>query len=70
MTLALHRADELRLHLRAAPNKGVTRDEVKETRLHSTICCGVPAANSDFHIARKAFAEQDADAAAQKGSPA
>jgi 3-oxoadipate enol-lactonase/4-carboxymuconolactone decarboxylase len=60
MTLALNRPDELRLHLRAARNNGVTRDEIKEALLHAAIYCGVPAANSAFHIAREVFAEQDA----------
>jgi len=66
MTLALNRPDELRLHLRAARNNGVTRDEIKETLLHAAIYCGVPAANAAFHIAREVFAEQDAaDAVAE-----
>jgi 3-oxoadipate enol-lactonase/4-carboxymuconolactone decarboxylase len=61
MTLALNRTDELRLHIRAARHNGVTRDEIKETLLHAAIYCGVPAANSAFHIAREVFAEQDAE---------
>src|SRR5512147_1878498 len=60
MTLALNRPDELRLHIRAARNNGVTREEIKETLLHAAIYCGVPAANSAFHIAAEVFAEQDA----------
>src|SRR5579863_7529672 len=35
MLLALNRADEFRMHLRAARNNGVTRDEVKELLLHA-----------------------------------
>jgi len=57
MTLAINRNDELRLHMRAARNNGVTRDEIKEVLLHAAIYCGVPAANSAFHIAREVFAE-------------
>jgi 3-oxoadipate enol-lactonase/4-carboxymuconolactone decarboxylase len=60
MTLAQNRPDELRLHLRAARNNGVSRDEIKETLLHGAIYCGMPAANSAFRIAREVFAEQDA----------
>lgn len=59
MMVALNRSDELRLHLRAAANNGVTRDEIKEVLLQCAIYCGVPAANSAFHMARSVFDEQD-----------
>jgi 4-carboxymuconolactone decarboxylase len=55
--VALNRPDELRLHLRAAYNNGVTRDEIKEVLLQSAIYCGVPAAHSAFHAAEEVFAE-------------
>ena len=55
--VALNRPDELRLHIRAAFNNGVTRDEIKEVLLQSAIYCGVPAANSAFHAAEEVFAE-------------
>lgn len=51
MMIALNRTDELRLHLRAALNNGVTREQIREVLLHSAIYCGVPAANSAFHTA-------------------
>lgn len=51
MTVALNREDEFRLHLRAALNNGVTREEIQELLLHSAIYCGVPAANHAFKIA-------------------
>ena len=57
MMVALNRADELRLHLRAAANNGVTRKEIQEVLLHSAVYCGVPAANSAFHSAEEVFAE-------------
>ena len=60
MLVALNRADELRLHLRAAANNGVTRDEIKEVLLHSAIYCGVPAANAAFRLAEEVFAQVDA----------
>ncbi len=60
MMVALNRAEELALHLRAARNNGVTRDEIKEVLLQTAIYCGVPAANSAFHLAEKIFSEQDA----------
>jgi len=60
MMVALNRSEELALHLRAAANNGVTRDEIKEVLLQTAIYCGVPAANSAFHLADKIFREQDA----------
>jgi 3-oxoadipate enol-lactonase/4-carboxymuconolactone decarboxylase len=60
MTLTLNRMDEFRLHVRAARNNGVSRDEIKETLMHAAIYCGVPAGVSAFRIASEVFAEQDA----------
>ncbi|MBP0639177.1 3-oxoadipate enol-lactonase [Cupriavidus sp. AcVe19-6a] len=59
MMVALNRSDELKLHLRAAANNGVTRDEIKEVLLQTAIYCGVPAANSAFHMAEEVFAAMD-----------
>jgi alkylhydroperoxidase/carboxymuconolactone decarboxylase family protein YurZ len=55
MMVALNRADEFRLHVRAAPNNGVTREEIKEVLLQTAIYCGVPAANTAFHMAEEVF---------------
>ena len=60
MMVALNRSDEFRMHVRAAVNNGVTRDEIKEVLLQTAIYCGVPAANSAFHIAEEAFAGESA----------
>jgi 4-carboxymuconolactone decarboxylase len=57
MMIALNRSDELRLHLRGALHNSVTHDEIREVLLHSAIYCGVPAANSAFHIAEEVLAE-------------
>jgi 4-carboxymuconolactone decarboxylase len=57
MMVALNRPDELRMHLRAALNNGVTREEIKEVLLQTAIYCGVPAANSAFHIAQEVLGE-------------
>ena len=57
MMVALNRGEELRLHLRAAGNNGVTRKEIREVLLHAAIYCGLPAANSAFHAAEEVFAE-------------
>lgn len=59
MMVALNREEELKLHLRAAANNGVSRDEIKEALLQTAIYCGVPAANSSFALAQKVFAEMD-----------
>ncbi|MFM0321078.1 4-carboxymuconolactone decarboxylase [Caballeronia glebae] len=58
MMVALNRSEELALHLRAAKNNGVTQDEIKEVLLQTAVYCGVPAANSAFHLAQKIFDEQ------------
>jgi 4-carboxymuconolactone decarboxylase len=60
MMVALNRSEELRLHLRAARNNAVSRDEIKEVLLQCAVYCGVPAANSAFHLAEEVFAEEDA----------
>ena len=57
MMVALNRPEELRMHLRAALNIGVTREEIREVLLQTAIYCGVPAANSAFHLAQEVFAE-------------
>ena len=57
--IALNREEELKLHLRAAANNGVTRDEIKEVLLQAAIYCGVPAANSAFHVAQDIFNSMD-----------
>jgi 4-carboxymuconolactone decarboxylase len=59
LMVALNRGDEFRLHVRAAFSNGVTRDEIKEVLLQTAIYCGVPAANSAFHLAEEVFAEMD-----------
>ncbi len=63
MMVALNREEELKLHLRAAANNGVTRDEIKEALLQAAIYCGVPAANSAFQMAQDVFDQMDLDAA-------
>jgi 4-carboxymuconolactone decarboxylase len=53
LMVALNRGEELRLHLRAATNNGVTSAEIREVLLHCAIYCGVPAANAAFHAAKE-----------------
>jgi 4-carboxymuconolactone decarboxylase len=57
MLVALNRSDELRMHLRAAANNGVSREEIQEVLLQTAVYCGVPAANAAFHIAEEVFRE-------------
>ena len=55
MMIALHREDEFKLHVKAALNNGLSRDEIKEVILQSAVYAGVPAANSAFHWAQDVF---------------
>jgi 4-carboxymuconolactone decarboxylase len=59
LMVALNREEELKLHVRAAKNNGVTAEEIKEVLLHCAIYCGVPAANSAFHAAREVLNETE-----------
>lgn len=60
MMVALNRGDEFKLHVRAAANNGVTPDEIKEAILQAAIYCGVPAANTAFHLAQEVLRESGA----------
>jgi 4-carboxymuconolactone decarboxylase len=62
LMIAVNRGDEFRMHVRAAFNNGVTRDEIKEVLLQCAIYCGVPASNAAFHMAQEVFAEMDREA--------
>jgi 4-carboxymuconolactone decarboxylase len=67
MLTALNRSNELRTHIGAALNNGVTREEVSEILLHANVYCGAPAAAEAFRCMREAF--NAADAAAQSPRP-
>ena len=47
--------DELAMHIRAALNNGLSRDEIKEILLQTAIYCGVPSANTAFKTAQQVF---------------
>ena len=51
MLTALGREGELRLHLKAAKNSGVTTAQIQEVLLQAAIYAGVPAANAAFQLA-------------------
>ena len=55
--LALGREDELRMHFRACFNNGVTKEDLKELILHSSLYAGLPAANAAMHMAEEVFKE-------------
>lgn len=59
MLLALSRDDEFQLHVRAALNNGLSREEIRELLLHAAIYCGVPAANHGFKLAQAVFTAID-----------
>jgi 4-carboxymuconolactone decarboxylase len=59
MLVALGREDELKMHLRASFNNGVTRDELKELLMQCALYCGLPAANAAIHLAEQVFVELD-----------
>jgi 4-carboxymuconolactone decarboxylase len=54
---ALGRFDELELHIRAARRNGMTPDEIGEVLLQCAVYCGVPAANSAFHVFSRVLEE-------------
>ena len=58
MLIAINRGAELKMHLRAAFHNGVTEDEIKEVILHSSLYCGLPAANEAYHLAAEVIQER------------
>ena len=67
MISALNRPHELKLHVKAALNNGLSREEIREVILQVAVYCGVPAGIDSTRIAREAFAEVDAAKQAQAG---
>ena len=57
MMVTLNRPEEFRLHVKAALNNGVKREEIREILLQAAIYCGVPAANAAFHAAEEVMKE-------------
>ena len=55
--IAGHHWEELPMHLRAALTNGLTREEIIEVILQSSVYAGVPAANHAFAIAKVALVE-------------
>lgn len=63
ITVALGAWGEFRLHVRAAFNNGLTRDDIKELLIQAGVYAGVPAANHAFKEAASVFAEIEAEKA-------
>jgi 4-carboxymuconolactone decarboxylase len=59
MLTALGRTHEVEIHVRGALNNGLTKEQISEVLLHTTIYCGVPAALDSFRVASKVIAEHD-----------
>ncbi|MEO6929711.1 MAG: 4-carboxymuconolactone decarboxylase [Casimicrobiaceae bacterium] len=59
LMVALNRGDEFRMHVRAALNNGVSREEINEVLLHCALYAGLPAANTAYHLAEEVFLEED-----------
>jgi 4-carboxymuconolactone decarboxylase len=56
--VALGRFDELELHILAARRNGLSNDEIAEVLLQCAVYCGVPAANSAFHVYQQVLGDR------------
>ena len=52
MLVALGHDAELRMHLNAAFDSGMSAEDVKEVFLQAAVYCGLPAANNAFRLAQ------------------
>lgn len=57
MLTALNRAAEIKLHVLGAVNNGVTVEEIRETLLHATVYCGIPAGLDAFKATNEVLVE-------------
>ena len=55
---ALGREHEIAMHVRAALTNGLTREEISEVLLHTSVYAGVPAANRAFAIAQQVLDQE------------
>ena len=56
---ALGRENEIAMHVRAALRNGLSREEIAEVLIHTSVYAGVPAANAAFAIAQRVFEDLD-----------
>ena len=54
---ALGRTEEIKFYLRAAPNVGMSKEDVQEVLMQTAIYCGIPAALDSFRVAQEIFQE-------------
>jgi 4-carboxymuconolactone decarboxylase len=54
---------QLKVHINAALNVGLTKKEIVEALLHSAVYCGFPKAVNATFVAKEVFAERKDDAA-------
>ncbi|PHP53692.1 carboxymuconolactone decarboxylase family protein [Actinomyces ruminis] len=50
---------QLKVHIGAALNVGITRDEIAEVMLHAAVYCGFPKALNATFAAREVFLDRD-----------
>jgi 4-carboxymuconolactone decarboxylase/3-oxoadipate enol-lactonase/4-carboxymuconolactone decarboxylase len=55
---ALGHWDELAMHVRAGIRNGLTRDEIAEVLMHTSVYAGVPVTNHALSVAWRALDEQ------------
>ncbi|WP_336490464.1 carboxymuconolactone decarboxylase family protein [Methylobacterium nigriterrae] len=60
MLTALGKPAELRLHVKGALANGVTVEEIRETLLHATVYCGIPAGLDAFKAAHEVLRAEGA----------
>jgi len=61
-------APQLKVHIAAGLNVGLTRDEIVETILQMALYAGFPAALNGMFAAREVFAAHDAEGGAPAGA--
>ena len=57
MLTALNRPHELKMHVKGALRNGLTKDQIREVLIQTSIYCGVPAAVDSFRNAKEAIKE-------------
>lgn len=60
MLTALGKPSELKLHVKGALTNGLTVEEIKETLLHATVYCGIPAGLEAFKAAHEVLKAEGA----------
>lgn len=60
MLTALGKPNELKLHVKGALANGLTVEEIKETLLHATVYCGIPAGLDAFKAAHEVLKAEGA----------